>query len=100
MTAIGLPFAVTPMNPRVDIFCVEPNLTVGRLYAARVHELCEMRVGHFSSVDKKLADINLPMRPLIIGAVDTAHQKYTRCDSNHSALVLISGPREPWQLYK
>src|SRR5688500_17505323 len=59
-----------------------------------------MRVSHFSSVDEKLADVNLLLWPLIFRPVVAAHQKCAGPDSNHGALVLISGPRETRQLYK
>jgi hypothetical protein len=75
--SIGLPLVIAPVNSRVVIINVVPNLSVDCFDAARVDELGELLIGNFGPVDEKVADVNLLLRPLILRSVVTSHGKHT-----------------------
>jgi hypothetical protein len=91
VAGIGLPLTIAAVNPRVAIVDIVPNLSVSRFDAAGVHELGELPVGHFGSLDVKLADINLLLRSLIVGSGIIAHEERTGGNANHIGLIFGIG---------
>jgi hypothetical protein len=52
-----------------------------------VQEQCELPIGHFGPIDKKLRHIDTMLRPLVIRTVIAAHEKRATGYTDHVAAV-------------